>query len=218
MDVFDRLVVATDSEEVAAVCAAAGAEVEMTRSTHPSGTDRIAEVAEREAYREFDIIVNVQGDEPLVAESHVRAAFDLVGKDGWDVGTCASPITDARTLQEPSVVKVVRGGGGRALYFSRAAVPFARDGIIEDSPWESGLFLRHIGVYAYTQSSLREWVALRPSPLEQLERLEQLRPLEAGVGIGVALVEDAGPGVDTPEDVVRMEKRLKALQVSAPAG
>lgn len=210
MSLLDRVVVATDSERVAAVCAGLGAPVEMTRADHPSGTDRVAEVARRESFAHHDIVVNIQGDEPLLKEEHLAAAVDMV-RSGWDVGTCATPLGDLESRRDPNVVKVVRGAGGRALYFSRAGIPFKRAGKPDAGDLASGSFLRHIGIYAYRRRALLEWVALDPSPLERLEVLEQLRPLEAGLGIGVAVVDAADPGVDTPADAVKMERRMREL-------
>lgn len=214
MSALDEAVVATDSEAVAEVCRAMGAPVELTSPDHPSGTDRVAEVARGERYRDFQVVVNIQGDEPLLKERHLLAAMDLVREEGWDIGTCATPVMDLENRKDPSVVKVVRGQTGRALYFSRSPIPFKRD----EKPTAEELgrepFLRHIGIYAYTSEALESWVALVPSPLERLEKLEQLRPLEAGLRIGVAVVGAADPGVDTPADAVRMEQRLEELMNS----
>ncbi len=205
---LDHAVVATDSEEVARVCRALGAPVEMTVADHPSGTDRVAEVAAREEFRDFDVIANVQGDEPLLEERQLSAAVQLVLDEGWEVGTCATPLLDDFTRKDPVVVKVARANSGRALYFSRAQVPYNREGKPTRDQLERAPFLRHVGIYAYTRDALEAWVALPPSPLEEIERLEQLRPLEAGIRIGVAVVGTADPGVDTPADVVRLEERL----------
>jgi 3-deoxy-manno-octulosonate cytidylyltransferase (CMP-KDO synthetase) len=208
MSVLDHAVVATDSEQVAEVCAALGAPVEMTSREHPSGTDRVAEVANRPEYAGFEYVANVQGDEPLLKESHLRSAIDLVRAAGWDVGTCATPVLTEEARKDPSVVKVTRAANGRALYFSRAPIPYKRD----EKPTEDELgrepFLRHVGIYAYTRDALHDWVALAPSQLERLEQLEQLRPVEAGLRIGVAIVGSADPGVDTAADVLRMEEIL----------
>ena len=208
MSALDHAVVATDSEEVAEVCRSLGAPVEMTSTEHLSGTDRVAEVVDRPAFRHFDYIANLQGDEPLIEEAHLRSAIDLVRGGGWQVGTCAAPLLSDESREDPSVVKVVRAADGRALYFSRASIPYKRDG--RPTPEELGRapFLRHIGVYVYERDALRAWVALQPSRLEQIEMLEQLRPLEAGLRIGVAVVGTAHPGVDTPADVARMEQKL----------
>jgi 3-deoxy-manno-octulosonate cytidylyltransferase (CMP-KDO synthetase) len=211
MSVLDHAVVATDSEQVADVCRALGAPVEMTSPDHPSGTDRVAEVAERPEYRAFDVIANVQGDEPLLNEAHLSRAIDLVRQGGWQVGTCATPLGTHEAREDSSVVKVARAADGRALYFSRASIPYKRDEKPLQDELEREPFLRHIGIYAYTRDALRDWVALAPSPLERLELLEQLRPLEAGLRIGVAVVGSADPGVDTPADAVRMEEKLREL-------
>lgn len=208
MSVLDHAVVATDSEEVAEVCRALGAPVEMTSGAHPSGTDRVAEVADRPEYASYPFIANVQGDEPLLKESHLRAAIDLVRRGGWDVGTCATPLMSDEARKDPSVVKLTRAANGRALYFSRAPIPYKRDEKPAGEELEREPFLRHVGIYAYTRDALHDWVALAPSQLERLEQLEQLRPVEAGLRIGVAIVGSADPGVDTAADVVRMEEQL----------
>ncbi len=217
MSVLDHAVVATDSVEVAEVCRQIGAPVEMTAPDHPSGTDRVAELARRSAYAGFDLIANVQGDEPLLNESHLRAAIDLVRRGGWDVGTCATPLLSEEARKDASVVKVARAASGQALYFSRAPIPYKRDE--KPMPEELGRepFLRHIGIYAYTRDALYDWVALAPSRLESLELLEQLRPLEAGLRMGVAVVGSADPGVDTPADVIRIEEKLARLHAPTHA-
>lgn len=211
MTILDAAVVATDSEAVAEVCRALGAPVELTSPEHPSGTDRVAEVAAMPRYAEYEVIANIQGDEPLLKERHLAAAVELVCEAGWDIGTCATPLMGEEARRDPSVVKVARAASGRALYFSRAPIPYKRDEKPAARDLEREPFLRHIGIYAYTREALMQWVALAPSPLEQLEQLEQLRPLEAGMRIGVAVVGAADPGVDTPADAVRMEERLRAL-------
>lgn len=211
MSVLDHAVVATDSVEVADVCRSLGAPVEMTSPTHPSGTDRVAEVADMPEYRHYDLIANVQGDEPLLKEAHLRSAIDLVRDEGWQVGTCATPLLTNEARKDASVVKVVRAASGRAMYFSRASIPYKRDEKPTQEDLDREPFLRHIGIYAYDRDALRDWVALAPSRLEELELLEQLRPLEAGLRIGVAVVGSADPGVDTPADVLRMETHLSEL-------
>jgi 3-deoxy-manno-octulosonate cytidylyltransferase (CMP-KDO synthetase) len=165
-------------------------------------------VANRPDYDGYRWIANVQGDEPLLKESHVRAAIDMVREGGWDVGTCATPLMSEDNRKDPSVVKVARATNGRALYFSRARIPYKRDERPNEDELAREPFLRHVGIYAYTRDALHDWVALAPSPLERLEQLEQLRPLEAGLRIGVAVVGAADHGVDTPADVLRMEERL----------
>lgn len=204
MECLDRVVIATDSAEVEEVCRGSGAEVLMTSEAHPSGSDRVWEVADRLG-DEFTVVVNVQGDEPLVSGEAVRAAVSMVGR-GFEVGTCAVPASALGELNDPSVVKVVRARDASALYFSRALIPHPGSSA-------GGLnvcHLRHLGVYAYRREALKRWVELGPSVLEQKERLEQLRALENGMTIGVALVNEAAPGVDTPEDMARMEALLEA--------
>lgn len=210
MSVLDRVVVATDAPEVVRECETAGVEVILTDPGHPSGTDRIAEVVGHQSFDGFDIIVNLQGDEPLLEEDHVAAAVEQV-RLGRDVGTCATPVRSMENLRNPSVVKVVRRADGTALYFSRAPIPHVRDGDPEPGALEGTNFLRHLGLYAYSREALFRWVALPPSPLEDLERLEQLRALEAGMTIGVAVVGEAERGVDTLEDVVLVETRMREL-------
>jgi 3-deoxy-manno-octulosonate cytidylyltransferase (CMP-KDO synthetase) len=211
MKALDEAVVATDSEEVAEVCRAMGAPVELTSPDHPSGTDRVAEVARKEKYAGFQVIANIQGDEPLLKEAHLAAAIDLVRERGWEIGTCATPLMSPDARKDPSVVKVVRAQSGRALYFSRAPIPYKRDETPSLEELGREPFLRHIGIYAYTPEALENWVAQVPSPLEKLEMLEQLRPLGSGARIGVAVVGAADPGVDTPADAARMEERLAEL-------
>ena len=207
--VLDNVVIATDAQEVADVCSAMGANVVLTSGSHRSGTDRVAEVASREPYAGYDVIVNVQGDEPFLDEAHVSAAARLV-LDGWEVGTIATPLLEPEAWRNPAVVKVVRRADGAALYFSRAPIPYRRDGEPTSSDLASAPYLRHMGVYAYAPDALRRWVSLPESGLERIEKLEQLRALEAGIRIGVAMVDAAAPGVDTPEDAVRAETILKA--------
>lgn len=205
----DAWVVATDAEAVAEVCERIGAPVTLTSPAHGSGTERVAEVAGREAYRDFELIVNVQGDEPFIEEAHVRGALYQV-RAGSDIGTIATPVGSLRALRDPAVVKVTRRSDGVALYFSRAPIPFRRAGEPAPEDLRGPLYLRHVGIYAYTHASLRRWVALPPSELERTERLEQLRPLAAGMTIGVGVVRDAEHGVDTLEDARRAERRLRA--------
>jgi 3-deoxy-manno-octulosonate cytidylyltransferase (CMP-KDO synthetase) len=202
-DVFDAVVVATDSAEVAGVCRAFGADARMTAADHPSGTDRIAELLADPAFAGYDVIVNVQGDEPFLSQSHAEAAVALVRDQGWEVGTVATPIASRDEWLEPAVVKVVRGDDGGALLFTRAAVPHPRDA---EPDFASGAYLRHVGLYVYRRDALLRWVALPESPLERTEKLEQLRALAAGIRIGVALGEAAPGGVDTPADAARAEQ------------
>jgi 3-deoxy-manno-octulosonate cytidylyltransferase (CMP-KDO synthetase) len=203
--VTDALVVATDSEEIAAVARDAGISAVLTSPEHESGTDRVAEVAGRAEYAGFDIVVNIQGDEPFLSPAALAGAVDQV-RAGFDIGTAAGAVM-GDAAQSPSLVKVVCTGAGRALYFSRAAIPFVRDG----GAASHRRYHQHIGVYACTRSALLRWAALEPTPLELTERLEQLRALEHGLSIGVALLDEpALPGVDTQEDLERADAHWTA--------
>ncbi|HUG40987.1 MAG TPA: 3-deoxy-manno-octulosonate cytidylyltransferase [Longimicrobiales bacterium] len=204
----DRLVVATDATEVLAACERFGAEAVLTSADHRSGTDRVAEVAALPSFGGFDVILNIQGDEPFVSRDAVTGAVGMVA-EGWDVGTVAAPLGATEALGDPDIVKVVRNDRGGALYFSRAPIPHLRGGEPGPADLASGFWLRHIGIYAFTPGALRRWVALPEGRLERIERLEQLRPLAAGLGIGVAVVDEAEGGIDTPEDAARAEARLR---------
>lgn len=206
---FDAVVVATDSERVADAARSFGATVEMTSPDHPSGTDRVAEVARRDRYAAHDVIVNAQGDEPFLRRDHVAAALGLVRDGGWALGTVAAPIGNAAEWRDPAVVKVVRADDGAALYFTRAPVPFPRDGEPGADDFAAGAYLRHVGLYAFRRDALLRWVALPEGVLERTERLEQLRPLAAGMRMGVAVGARAEGGVDTPEDAARAERILQ---------
>ena len=221
MALWDALVVATDDERIVELCRSMGAQVLLTDPDHPSGTDRVAEVARHPDWSGHDVVVNLQGDEPLLEGGHVAAALGLVADEDWEVGTCATPVREAGDWLDPGVVKVARAQTGRALYFSRAPIPFLRDGTPGETELSASPFLRHLGLYVYRKEALFQWVALPPSPLEGIEKLEQLRALEAGMGIGVAVVDSAAPGVDTPEDAARMEILLRDLAstfTQAPSG
>ena len=210
--VFASVVIATDSEEVRDAARAFGATAVLTRADHPSGTDRVAEVARREEWRGFGVIVNVQGDEPFLDAGHLRAAVELVASQGWDVGTIAAPIADEAEWRDPAAVKVVRADDGGALYFTRAPVPFPRDAAPD---FASGAYLRHVGVYAYTRDALLRWVSLPEAALERIEKLEQLRALAAGLRIGVAVGAPAQGGVDTPADAARADAILRQTRSNA---
>jgi 3-deoxy-manno-octulosonate cytidylyltransferase (CMP-KDO synthetase) len=201
----DELVVATDSEEIADVCRRAGANVEMTSPAHRSGTERVAEVAERHA--NYQVIVNIQGDEPFVAEEHIRLSAQLV-LDGWDIGTPAAPIETLEAWRDPAAVKIARAADGRALYFSRSPIPHKREGEPTAAELKSAAFLRHIGVYAYQRDALMRYVRLPETELERFEKLEQLRALAAGMRIGVAIAKESAAGIDTPEDLANAEKLI----------
>ncbi|CAN5739039.1 3-deoxy-manno-octulosonate cytidylyltransferase [soil metagenome] len=210
--ILDMVVVATDAAEIAAVCAGFGARVELTSAEHDSGTARLAELVARPEYSDYDVVVNVQGDEPFVEESHVAAAVAQVRR-GFDIGTVAAPVGTLEAWPDPAVVKVVRGADGGALYFSRSPIPHRRAGeptAAELADDTGGLYLRHVGLYAYRPAVLRGWSALPETPLESVERLEQLRALAAGLSIGVGLVTAAEPGVDTPADAARAAEKLRS--------
>ncbi|NIR42979.1 MAG: 3-deoxy-manno-octulosonate cytidylyltransferase [Gemmatimonadetes bacterium] len=202
--VLDQLVVATDAEEVVEAVEGFGGRAVMTRTDHASGTDRIAEVAGREEFAGYDRVVNLQGDEPFLPAAAAAGAVDQL-EVGWDVGTAAVPFASRDEWQAPSTVKVVRGDDGGALYFSRAPIPYDRDG---EGLTGGGAPLKHVGIYAFDRGALLEATALPEHPLERRERLEQLRWLAAGLRIGVALVEGGGPGIDTEDDLARAEAIL----------
>lgn len=203
----DELVVATDSPMVVQVVERAGVRGVLTGRDHLTGTDRVAEVAARPEFAGFDAVVNVQGDEPFLAREALAGAIDRVAQ-GDDIGTAAAPL-DPGLAGDPSRVKVVTDVQGRALYFSRAAIPHRR----EETDPADGLYWQHLGIYAYTREALRRWTRLEPSAAELAERLEQLRALHHGLTIGVARLSDpVEPGVDTPDDLRRAEAHWQALQ------
>lgn len=209
--------VATDDERVRAAVAAGGGEVMMTRPDHPSGTDRIAEVAVRCGWADDEIVVNVQGDEPLIAPELIAdVAATLATDDGAAVATAAHAIHDAADMFNSNVVKVVCDRVGRALYFSRAPVPWARDDFaLSCDRLPAGLgVLRHVGIYAYRVGFLKRYAALEVSPLERWEALEQLRVLWHGERIAVRCI-DAAPeaGVDTVADLERVRTWFAARGV-----
>lgn len=202
LGVAERCVVATDHPEVADAVRRAGGEAVLTRDDHPSGTDRVAEVARLAEFAAYDAVVNIQGDEPFASAEVVHAAAGMVVDGRFPLGTVACP-AGPEVLARPDVVKVVAADDGRALYFSRATVPFLREPDDRaDRERRDALVRRHVGIYAYTRDALERWVAAPPHPLELVERLEQLRPLAAGTPIGVAVVREAPPaGIDTEEDL-----------------
>lgn len=216
-DGLDAVVVATDADEVARTCGEFGADVVLTAEAHGSGTERVAEVMGMPDFRGYDIAVNVQGDEPFVTEAQIRGAVAAV-QAGWDIGTVATPVGTLEAWNDPSVVKVVRNGAGGALYFSRSPIPHVRGRDPTSAELASASCLRHIGVYACGREALGRWVGAPVSDLERLERLEQLRALDAGLRIGVQVVESYGGGIDTPEDARRAEERLRAEMESNRTG
>jgi 3-deoxy-manno-octulosonate cytidylyltransferase (CMP-KDO synthetase) len=206
---FGQVVIATDSAEIESASAGWGATAELTDAAHESGTARIAELVARPAYAGYDIVVNVQGDEPFVEESHVAEAVAQV-RLGFDIGTVEAAVGSVESWRDPGVVKVTRRADGGALYFSRSPIPHMRDGEPSAADLAGGSYLRHIGLYVYSPAALRRWAALPVTPLESIEKLEQLRALAAGLTIGVGIVAEAAGGVDTPADAERAEQRLRA--------
>ena len=209
MDVGDRVVVATDDDAVAEVLRKEGADVVMTSSACASGTERVAEVARHQDFAAYDAFVNVQGDEPFIGVGCVRAATEIVTSGQFELGTAAARASDT-IFDVPTIVKVVLGTDGRALYFSRAPIPYLRDAA--DAPARIPLTLQHIGVYAYSRHALERWITLPTHPLEDVERLEQLRPLAHGMQMGVAVVDEhPEAGIDTEEDLQRANERWPAF-------
>jgi 3-deoxy-manno-octulosonate cytidylyltransferase (CMP-KDO synthetase) len=208
----DEVIVATDDARIRAACEAAGAAVEMTAAHHASGTDRIAEVAERRGWAAGDIVVNVQGDEPMLPPALIgQAAALLAATPSAAIATLATPIASESEYQDPNVVKVTARPDGTALYFSRAPIPWNRDAPGRPGGGAGhGDARRHLGLYAYRVAALKALAAASPAALELRERLEQLRALSLGLGIVVAdAVEAPGPGVDTAEDLARADALLR---------
>jgi len=199
-----EVVVATDDARIADACRRFGADVALTDPGHATGTDRLAEVARVRAYADEDVIVNVQGDEPLLPPANVaEVAALLAATPAAAIATLATPIASLEEYDDPNVVKVVRDHAGLALYFSRAPIPWVREPKDEAARYEGAL--RHIGLYAYRVGALKRLAALAPTALETRERLEQLRALEHGLRIAVGIAaEPPGPGVDTEQDLVRV--------------
>lgn len=207
------ILVATDDERVCAVCAAAGIEARMTASQHVSGTDRIAEVSRQLDWDESEIVVNLQGDEPLMPAAAIHQVAALLdAREELDLATLCTPIHALAEFLNPNVVKLVMDQRGEALYFSRAPIPWNREGaqagLASQQRWQGAL--RHLGLYAYRAGALRRLAAAPACELEQLEKLEQLRALWLGMRMGVDVAKEApGPGVDTPEDLERVAAWLR---------
>lgn len=197
------VVVATDDERIRSAVKAHGYRAVLTRPDHATGTDRLAEAVSQLALDDDDIVVNVQADEPLIDPALINeVAATLEREPEASMATACHPIHDAAAFANPNVVKVVRDARGFALYFSRAAIPFPRDGGMPEC-------YRHVGIYAYRAGFLGRYAVLTPSPLEQIEQLEQLRVLWHGHGIAVALTAgNVAPGVDTPQDLEVARKML----------
>lgn len=210
----DEVVVATDSDEVLAACRDFGAEASLTAATHNSGTDRANEIARRRGWSADTIVVNLQGDEPLMPPALVRqAAALLAGDTEAHLASLCHPLHSVEEWLNPNVVKLVMDRRGYALYFSRAPIPWKREGAGREAPrLPQGLAYRHIGLYAYRVAALAEFSGLPPAPLEDCEALEQLRALTHGLRIRMGIVEDPPPrGVDTEEDL----QAVAALLMSA---
>jgi 3-deoxy-manno-octulosonate cytidylyltransferase (CMP-KDO synthetase) len=205
-----EVIVATDDERIAAACRGFGAVVALTDPAHASGTDRLAEVARTRGWAADEIVVNVQGDEPLLPPANVsQAAALLAAEPAAAIATLATPVKSLHEYQDPNIVKVVRDGGGFALYFSRAPIPWQRDDAAAAQPASFAAALRHVGLYAYRVGALARLAALPRGVLEDIEQLEQLRALENGLAIAVAIATEApGPGVDTEADLAAAARLL----------
>ncbi|MEY3481754.1 MAG: 3-deoxy-manno-octulosonate cytidylyltransferase [Verrucomicrobiota bacterium] len=198
----DRVIVATDDMRIAEAAFEFGAEVALTSHKHPTGTDRLAEVAKN--LKSAAIVLNVQGDEPDIAPSTIdRLARALQDDPALGMVTAANPITTAGDIRNPNVVKVVTDLAGRALYFSRSVIPHDRDAS------DGVKYLRHQGIYGYRRRVLLDFVGWKPTALEQAEKLEQLRALEHGIAIGVIVVRRGSVGVDVPGDLAKAARALR---------
>ena len=213
----DRVVIATDDGRIEGAVRAFGGEVVLTDSALPSGTDRVAAAADALG-EPFDAVLNIQGDEPAMHPETIAALVRLMAENPeLPMGTAACPFATLDEVFNPNAVKVVTDDRGRALYFSRSPIPYLRNSSVFEPdfrPWAApehlGLFKRHLGIYAYRPEALRAFTALPPHPLEQLEMLEQLRALAAGMAIGVAETPHPSLGVDVPGDVPAVETLLRA--------
>ncbi|KQN67894.1 MULTISPECIES: 3-deoxy-manno-octulosonate cytidylyltransferase [Rahnella] len=204
-----RVIVATDHPEVVKAVEAAGGEVCMTRADHQSGTERLAEVIELCQFADDEIIVNVQGDEPLIPPVIIRQVAENLANSEAGMSTLAVPIETAEEAFNPNAVKVVRNAKGYAMYFSRAAIPWERERFAVSKETIGDVFLRHIGIYAYRAGFIRQYVKWEPSELEHIELLEQLRVLWYGEKIHVDVAKAIpSVGVDTPEDLERVRAIL----------
>lgn len=207
-----RVVVATDSAEVLEAVEAFGGEAVLTSPDHPNGASRLGEACERLALHDESVIVNVQGDEPEIEPALIDCAVETLIRSGAPVATIASPFAPDEDPSGPHIVKVVRRTDGHALYFSRSLIPYPREASPEARP------LKHVGLYAYRRSFLRTYGTLSATPLERAEGLEQLRMLEHGFAIAVALHEASHHGVDTPEDYRAFVGRWRASGAGSAGG
>ena len=210
---FADLCVATDDVRIAEVCRAEGVDVVLTRADHPSGTDRLSEVARLKGWSADDIIVNVQGDEPLLPAQLVQQVTQLLVEQAQcSMSTLCEPIHQLDEFQRDSIVKVVMSNRNEALYFSRATIPYDRDGVKQSQPTLHDQAFRHLGLYAYRVKLLQEYVTWEQGNLEKLESLEQLRVLENGHRIAIAVAEaNLPPGVDTQTDLDRLNAMPASL-------
>ncbi|TCC04631.1 3-deoxy-manno-octulosonate cytidylyltransferase [Kosakonia quasisacchari] len=206
----ERIIVATDNEEVMRAVQSVGGEVCMTRADHQSGTERLAEVVEKCGFSDDTVIVNVQGDEPMIPPAIIRQVAENLAARDVGMATLAVPIHSAEEAFNPNAVKVVMDTEGYALYFSRATIPWDRDRFAQSRETIGDTLLRHIGIYGYRAGFIRRYVSWQTSPLEQIEMLEQLRVLWYGEKIHVAVASVVpGTGVDTPEDLARVRQELR---------
>lgn len=206
-----HVLIATDDSRILSACEGFGAEAVMTSDQHQSGTDRIAEAIGQYELDDNTIIVNVQGDEPQMPYANIRQVAELAARPGTDIATLHVPVTSLDEYLNPNVVKCVMGGDDRAIYFSRAPVPWHRDGAAKgiQSQQEFGHACRHLGIYAYRASALRKFSAAEPAALEMTEKLEQLRALVMGMTVrAVEAMEVPLPGIDTPEDLSRLREKF----------
>jgi 3-deoxy-manno-octulosonate cytidylyltransferase (CMP-KDO synthetase) len=207
------VLVATDDERIRAAALKFGADCVMTSPDHVSGTDRIAETVRAKGFAAEDIVVNLQGDEPMMpADLVAKVAQSLHDVAGSEISTAVAPVQSLREFLDPNCVKALRTLDGRALYFSRAPVPWPRDSIAAEQPVSFHGAWRHIGIYAYRVRSLLQLAAWPPTPLEMTEKLEQLRALEHGMHIHLVTLSESPPaGIDTPEDLERARSQLQKL-------
>mgnify|MGYP001824261654 CR=1 FL=1 len=208
-EAVDKVIVATDDQRIANAVVAFGGDVVMTRAGHATGTDRLAEVAEG---LDDELIVNVQGDEPLIDPAMIQAAVaPLLNDQSIPMGTLRTPLTSLDEFRNPNVVKVVTDRAGFALYFSRAPIPYPRDFAEQlEQRWSELATAKHVGLYVYRRSFLLDYPHLPKTPLEEQECLEQLRALEHGYRIHVATTDLVGQGVDTPADLERVRAMLSS--------
>ena len=214
------ITIATDDERIRSAASGFGADAVLTAREHTSGTDRIAEVVRARGLPPDEIVVNLQGDEPLTPPAVLdRVATALSERPSVDIATVAAPILSLAEFLDPSCVKALCARDGSALYFSRAPVPWPREQVAAGRPAAFAGSLRHIGIYAYRVRSLEQFAAWPPTPLEEAEKLEQLRALEHGMRIHVVTLDEAPPaGVDTPEDLERVRAALRGANLAGLHG